>query len=157
MVYDIRDGTSKGSNLFHSFDRFSIGTSNTACFHDPSGIANILSRVTGGERSAIDGTLASTVARANLYLLNPAGVLFGPNARLDVSGSFYVSTADYLRLADGGVFHTNPDPAKRLLTVAPPAAFGFLRENPAAIALQQSRLEVPEGRTLSVVGGVAAC
>jgi large exoprotein involved in heme utilization and adhesion len=85
-------------------------------------------------------------------VLNPRGVLFGPNASLDVSGSFHVSTADYLRLADGATFHTDLS-HKSVLTVAPPAAFGFLAQTPAGISIQESELEVPEGRSLSLVGG----
>ena len=103
-VYTITGGTRprNGPNLFHSFDRFSVGTGDTARFSGPAGIVNILSRVTGGQQSVIDGRLQSTMPGANLYLLNPSGVLFGPNATLDLSGSLHVSTADYLRLADGG-------------------------------------------------------
>ena len=105
-VFDITGGTRHGPNLFHSFDRFSVGTGETATFTSAqTGIKNILSRVTGGQRSEIDGQLRTDgqlrAEGADLYLLNPAGVLFGPNATLDVSGSFHVSTADYLRLADG--------------------------------------------------------
>jgi filamentous hemagglutinin family protein len=94
-VYDITGGTrpSGGPNLFHSFDQFSVGTTDTARFSGPPGIENILGRVTGGQQSLIDGLLQSTIPGANLYLLNPSGVLFGPNARLDVGGSFHVSTA----------------------------------------------------------------
>jgi hypothetical protein len=63
-----------------------------------------------------------------------------------------VSTADYLRLRDGGRFEaTNPE--NSVLTVAPPEAFGFLGEHPTGVSIQGSRLEVPEGKTLSVVGG----
>ena len=106
VSYDITGGTrlGNGPNLFHSFERFSVGTNDTARFSGPSGIESILSRVTGGQTSVIDGQLQSTMPGANLYLLNPSGVLFGPNATLDVNGSFYVSTADYLRLADGARF-----------------------------------------------------
>src|SRR5262249_9650884 len=88
----------------------------------------------------------------NLYLLNPSGFMFGPNAVLDVSGSFHVSTADYLRLADGGTFQANLQNASAL-TVAPPAAFGFLNPSPAAISFDRTVLAVPEGKTLSVIGG----
>ena len=77
-VYNIDGGTAKGSNLFHSFGLFSVGTGDAASFNGPSGIENILSRVTGGQQSMIDGLLRSTIPGANLYLLNPAGVLFGP-------------------------------------------------------------------------------
>jgi filamentous hemagglutinin family protein len=105
-VYTIMGGTRPGNgpNLFHSFDRFSVGTNDTARFSasGPPGIQNILSRVTGGQQSLVDGKLQSTIPGANLYLLNPSGVLFGPNATLDISGSLHVSTADYLRFTDGG-------------------------------------------------------
>src|SRR2546425_649571 len=84
--------------------------------------------------------------------LNPSGVILGPNASLDVSGSFHVSTADFIRLADGGVFHANLG-NQSVLTMAEPAAFGFLTANPAAITVQGSNLSVPDGQTLSLIGG----
>ena len=77
-----------------------------------------------------------------LYLLNPSGVMFGPNASLDVRGSFHVSTADYLRLADGGRFSAHLSDTS-VLTVAPPAAFGFLSPIPATITVQGSTLAGP--------------
>jgi filamentous hemagglutinin family protein len=125
-IHTITGGTrpGKGPNLFHSFDRFSVGTHDTARFRGPAGIENILSRVTGGQQSVIDGRLQSTIPGANLYLLNPSGVLFGPNATLDLSGSFHVSTADLMRFADGATFSAHLA-EQRVLTVAPPAAFGF--------------------------------
>src|SRR5574342_755935 len=100
-------GQIRGTNLFHSFGKFHVRTGESATFSGPPAIQNILSRVTGGERSLIDGLLRSTISGANLYLLNPSGVVFGPNAALDVSGALHVSTADFIRLADGGVFHAN--------------------------------------------------
>ena len=115
-------------------------------------MSNIIGRVTGGEISLIDGTLRSTIPGANLYLLNPAGVLFGENAALDVPGSVHVSTADYLRLADGGRFDART-PANSVLTVAPVSAFGFLGDAPAPITVNGSFLRVPEGQTLSLIGG----
>lgn len=99
-------GTEAGDNLFHSSERFSIGTGESATFSGPDGIGNIISGVTGGELSAVDGLIASTIPGASLWLFNPAGVVFGPNASLDVSGSFHVSTADELRMTDGGRFGT---------------------------------------------------
>jgi filamentous hemagglutinin family protein len=153
-VYTIMGGTRPGNgpNLFHSFDRFSVGTGDTARFSGPPGIANILSRVTGGQRSEIDGRIQSEIPGANLYVLNPSGIVFGPNATLDVSGSFHVSTADYLRFADGVTFSAHLG-QESTLTVAPPAAFGFLGSNPAGIAMQGSSLRVPTGKILSLVGG----
>jgi filamentous hemagglutinin family protein len=153
-VYDITGGTRPGNgpNLFHSFERFTVETGDTAHFSGPAGIENILSRVTGGQQSVIDGRLQSTMPGANLYLLNPSGVLFGPNASLDIRGSFHVSTADSLRFADGATLSAHLG-EKSTLTVAPPAAFGFLGPAPAPITIQGSTLKVSEGKTLSVVGG----
>src|SRR4029077_13044373 len=121
-------------------------------FTGPNTITNILSRVTGGYPSSIDGTIRSQIPRANFYLLNPSGVMFGPNASLDVSGSFHVSTADYLRLADGATFSAHPS-VPTVLSVAPPVAFGFLVPTPAPISIHASAFNVPAGQTMSVIGG----
>ncbi len=144
--YDITHdlGQVRGSNLFHSFGEFNVQTGGSATFSGPNTIANILSRVTGGNQSFIDGVLASTIPGANLYLLNPAGVLFGSNASLNVQGSFHVSTADYLRFSDGSEFHADLS-IDSTLTVAPIAAFGFLNGNSSGIKVNGSFLEVPEG------------
>ncbi len=147
-------GKKAGGNLFYSFGSFNIYTGESATFHSPNSTSynNIISRVTGGSPSSIDGLLRSTIEGANLYLMNPSGVMFGPNASLDVKGSFHVSTADYLKFSDGGVFYA--DPAKSsVLSVAEPQAFGFLSANPAAISLDRSVLTVPDGQTLSIIGG----
>lgn len=151
-TYNIDGGTIKGTNQFHSFGLFSVETGDTASFNGPGGIANIIGRVTGGQQSTIDGILKSTINGANLYLLNPYGVLFGKNASLSVSGSFHVSTADYLRFSDGARFYANLS-NNSTLTSAPIAAFGFLTNTPAPISIQGSNLNVPPGQTLSVVGG----
>ena len=145
-------GTEAGDNLFHSFDEFSIGTGESATFTGPDNIDNIISRVTGGDISSIDGLIASSIPGANLWLFNPAGVVFGANASLDVSGSFHVSTADELRTADGGTFSA-VDPQSSGFSVAEPESFGFLNADPAAITIAGSQLEVGDGETLSVVGG----
>ncbi len=147
-------GRQVGANLFHSFTGFSIASGESATFSGPGSVTNVIARVTGGGVSAIDGLLRSTISGANLYLLNPAGVLFGPNAALDVGGSFYASSAHSLRLADGGRFDAAV-PSASVLTAAAPAAFGFL--GPAgAIAVDRSQLAVPAGRTLALVGGEVA-
>jgi filamentous hemagglutinin family protein len=145
-------GQLRGSNLFHSFGAFNVPTGGSATFTGPPTIANILSRVTGGQPSAIDGLLRSEIAGANLFLLNPSGVLFGPNASLDVRGSFHVSTADFLRFGDGAKFSANLG-QESMLTVAPPTAFGFLGSNPAGLTIQGGSLKVSEGKALSVGGG----
>ena len=86
-------GEQAGPNLFHSFEQFSIGTDEVATFTGPESVENVVSRVTGGEVSSIDGTLRSTIPNADVYLLNPAGLVFGPNGRLDVGGSHRNSRA----------------------------------------------------------------
>ena len=145
-------GRLQGTNLFHSFSRFNVMTGESATFTGPNTIENVIGRVTGGASSSIDGLLRSTIQDANLFLVNPNGVMFGPNAALDVNGSFHVSTADYLNLSDGGVFYA--DPARQsVLTAAPPSASGFLGDSPATITLDGSSLKVSEGETLSIVGG----
>ena len=102
-VFNIDGGTIRGGNQFHSFGQFSVGTGNTANFSVANTIQNIISRITGGVRSQIDGTITSTitgtstVSSANLFLLNPAGILFGKNAQLSTGGSFHASTADYVK------------------------------------------------------------
>src|SRR3954463_9907925 len=145
-------GTRRGDNLFHSFEKFGIGTGQTATFTGPDTVKNVISRVTGGEVSNIDGKLRSTVGQADLYFLNPAGVMFGPNAQLDVPGSFHVSTAHELRFADGARFSAI-DKASSGLTVAPPEAFGFLDRPAGRIAVDQSQLQLKPGKTFSLVGG----
>src|SRR5262245_34013142 len=135
-------GQLRGPNLFHSFGQFNVRSGESATFSGPDTVANILGRVTGGTTSTIDGLLRSQIPGASLYLINPSGVVFGPNASLDVSGSFHVSTADYLRFADGARFSARLSDTSTL-TVAPPVAFGFLGSTPAPIALLGSALEVP--------------
>src|SRR5215813_6306433 len=153
-AYAIPDsvGQIRGPNLFHSFGQFNLSQGESATFTGSNTIANIIGRVTGGSPSSIDGTIRSQIPGANLYLLNPRGVMFGPNASLDVSGSFHVSTADYLRLVDGARFFARLSDTSTL-SVAPPVAFGFLGPTPAAITIQGSSLKVSEGQTLSVIGG----
>jgi filamentous hemagglutinin family protein len=138
------------SNLFHSFKEFSLTSSESAIFYRTNGVRNIISRVTGGNPSNINGTLGS---EANLYFLNPYGIMFGPNAKLNVQGSFYASTADTLRFEDGGQFNAR-NTSDSVLTVAPIQAFGFLSSSPAALSVNGSELSsVNTGNTLSFIGG----
>src|SRR5215467_15142282 len=159
IQYDITGGTRPGGgpNLFHSFGNFNVPNNNIANFLNNSGLAtsNILGRVTGGNISNIFGTIQTTgFGNANLFLMNPAGFLFGPNATINVGGMVSFTSADYLRLADGVRFNAMPNAsADALLSVAPVAAFGFLGSNPGAITVQGSHLTVAEGTGISLVGG----
>ncbi|MDM8566650.1 filamentous hemagglutinin N-terminal domain-containing protein [Candidatus Halobeggiatoa sp. HSG11] len=143
-------GQQHGGNLFHSFQDFNLNSLESATFSGPDNVQNILSRVTGGNPSNIDGLIRSTIPNADMYFLNPYGIMFGPNARLDVQGSFHASTADYLKLGENGRFDARY-PSDSLLTVAPVEAFGFLTTSP--ISMQGSQLSVPTGKTFSLSGG----
>ena len=145
-------GTQRGANLFHSFSTFNINTGESATFTGPNGLQNVISRVTGGGLSNIDGTLRSEINGANFWFINPAGVVFGANAKLDVPAAFHVSTADELRFADGAVFSA-ANPAISTLSAEPVAAFGFLSAAPKRIEVNGGYLGVKEGQTLSLVGG----
>ena len=145
-------GRQMGGNLFHSFQDFNLQSFESATFSGPNNVSNVISRVTGGNPSSIDGLIRSTMPNADMYFLNPYGIMFGPNAQLDIQGSFHASTADYLGLKDGGRFDAH-NHRSSLLTVAPVESFGFLTDTPASITTQNSILSVSKGNTLSLIGG----
>ncbi|MGB8168521.1 MAG: filamentous hemagglutinin N-terminal domain-containing protein, partial [Chthoniobacteraceae bacterium] len=136
MDFGITGGTKVGGNLFHSFDRFNLANGESGTFAGPGDVTNILARVTGA-RSSIDGTLRSTIPGANLFFINPRGVLFGPNAKLEIDGSFTATTADYVKLSGGGRFDATT-PANDVLIAAPVSTFGFLSSAPAGIQVDRS-------------------
>ncbi|WP_017663462.1 beta strand repeat-containing protein [Baaleninema simplex] len=157
---DIHGGTRRGDNLYHSFDRFSVLENTEAIFNNAIDVRNIITRVTGNEASAIDGVLSAN-GTANLYLLNPNGIVFGENARLDVGGSFFASTGDSWTFGDGREFSATDPTSSPLLSVNVPVGVQLGR-NPGAIA-NRSRatdangaiagLQVPTGEILSLMGG----
>ncbi|MGD9733829.1 MAG: filamentous hemagglutinin N-terminal domain-containing protein [Desulfamplus sp.] len=139
-------GTVKGSNLFHSFDKFSIKTEESATFTGSDSIKNVISRVTGGEKSEIDGTLRSNIGKADFYFINPSGVVFGENAKVDVPAAFHASTADELKFKDGASFKASKS-ENSTLTQAAPESFGFLGTQSASIEINGSTLEFkPESK-----------
>ncbi len=142
----IDGGAIRGNNLFHSFSDFNINPGRGAYFSNPSGIANILSRVTEGNPSNIGGTLG-VLGNGNLFFANPNGVIFGPNARLDVSGSFFASTADSFIFDNGFEFSASNPQAPPLLTVNIPVGLRF-RENPGSIS-NAGTLAAPQDLTLA--------
>ncbi|MGV0026625.1 CHAT domain-containing protein [Phormidesmis priestleyi] len=90
---DITGGTRSGANLFHSFSQFGVRPEQIINFESSPALQNILGRVSGGNASVIEGLVRVSGSNANLFLMNPAGMIFGTNARLDVSGSFTATTA----------------------------------------------------------------
>lgn len=145
-------GQQRGGNLFHSFSALNLDRGESATFIGPTSIRTVFARVTGGQRSNIDGTLRCTIPNADFYLVNPDGVVFGPNAALDVKGSFAVTTAGAIKLGSSGSFSASRS-APSSLTTAAPAAFGFLGARPAAVQLRQAVLQVPDGKTLTLAAG----
>jgi len=154
-VSDIREliegGAIRGSHLFHSFEAFNIGEGQEAYFANPVGIESIFSRVTGNDPSAILGTLGVNGA-ANLFFLNPNGIIFGENAQLDIRGSFVASTANRLVFDNGVEFSaTNPESAP-LLTINLTPGLQYGQQQPAAV-VNGGNLAVGEGENLTLVGG----
>lgn len=163
-VDGIVGGATRGGNLFHSFQQFNVGEGRAAYFANPDGIRNILSRVTGSDPSNILGTLG-VLGDANLFLINPNGIVFGDNAVLDVQGSFVATTANAVEFGDQGFFNaTNPE-APALLSVNPSAFLfnqlpvGSITNTSMASAgtqpsgLPEFGLRVPDGENLLFVGG----
>ncbi|MEO0947210.1 MAG: filamentous hemagglutinin N-terminal domain-containing protein, partial [Cyanobacteria bacterium J06641_5] len=150
----ITGGTTAGSNLFHSFSEFSVPAGSEVRFvPGNAAIDAIVTRVTGDFASQIDGTLAVD-GNANLFLLNPNGVFFGPGASLDLRGAFVPSTADRIRFGNLGQFAADPTAGDnpQLLTVAPSALF-FNQLNPAPISNAAVGLSVDPGQSFLLVGG----
>ncbi len=151
----IDGGAVRGSNLFHSFQEFNVSEGTSVYFSNPVGIENILSRVTGGNPSNIFGQLG-VLGEANLFLINPNGIIFGPNASLDLRGSFLATTADSIRLGENGEFSATQPDGNSLLTVHP-SALWFNHLTPNSIINQSTAngvgLQVPTGETLGLIGG----
>jgi filamentous hemagglutinin family protein len=167
--FTIDQGTRSGNNLFHSFSQFSVPTGGSAIFNHATDVQNIFSRVTGGGISHIDG-LIQAQGSANLFLLNPSGLLFGPNASLNIGGSFLGTTANTIKFADGAEFgFANPT---ALLTMSVPIGLQ-MGQNPGAITVQNTGhslvepsffapilqltpamgLGVHAGKTMALIGG----
>ena len=166
----IDGGTIRGGNLFHSFEQFSLPANTEALFNNSASIDRIFSRVTGLSPSAIDGIIRAN-GTADLFLLNPNGILFGPNASLQIGGSFLATTAERIEFADGSLFSATNPQASPLLTLSVPTHL-HMGNNPAAIAVEGfghdtevntetgeidrnlvEGLEVSSNRSLALVGG----
>ncbi|AFY53461.1 filamentous hemagglutinin family N-terminal domain protein [Rivularia sp. PCC 7116] len=167
--FNILNGIQKGNNLFHSFKEFSIPSGGEAIFKNSNNIVNIINRVTGGNISNIDGLIKAN-GNANLFLINPAGIVFGENASLDISGSFLGSTAESILFEDGFEFSAVNAQSAPLLTLSVPLGLQ-MGSNSGSITVQgnghaitggaffplnlndtATGLKVSQGETLGLIG-----
>ncbi len=176
-IIQITEGTAVGNNLFHSFEEFSVLNGQTALFDNGLTIENIFSRVTGGSTSNIEGLIQANGA-ANLFLINPNGIIFGENASLNIGGSFIGSTANSIQFSDGSFYSAVNPEAPPLLTINIPVGLqygdnpgnivaegtgnntGFADPDAADFSLikdfRPSGLQVEDGNTLALIGGNVA-
>ena len=163
-IWNITDGTRAGNNLFHSFKEFSVRTGQQAHFNNAADIQNIISRVTGLSRSEINGLIKILQGNANLFLINPNGIVFGPNASLDIGGSFVATTAESLKFADGTEFSAKAPQTTPLLTISVPTGLQFGSTAGAIVNRSQGDkiddytkapvgLQVKPEKTLALIGG----
>ena len=145
-------GKRAGNNLFHSFQDFNINAGESATFTGDADLQRVISRVTGGNISTIDGLLKSEIPNADFYFTNPAGFFFGPNAAIDIDGAFHVSTADYLKFGENETFFSQPLENEVLSTQAP-TAYGFLDAEIGKITFEHSLLNLDAEKSFSVIGG----
>lgn len=173
-VQRITGGSQSERNLFHSFDEFSVPTGGTAYFDNAINVENIISRITGKSVSNIDGLIQAN-GTANVFLLNPNGIIFGPNSRLNIGGSFIGSTASSVNFADGTSFSATNPQSQPLLKVSRPIGLSFesnlgtikvegnghelIRQSidsggssPVLGINSSAGLEVESGKTLALIG-----
>jgi filamentous hemagglutinin family protein len=172
-TFNITGGTQAGQNLFHSFQQFSVPTGGTASFNNGLDVQNIISRVTGGSVSNIDGIIRAN-GTANVFFLNPSGIVFGRNARLNIGGSFIGTSASSINFTDGTQFSTTTPQGSPLLTVTAPVGLNMgnhpgkiqvigsghdivyedIKKDPRPrVSSNVPGLEVETGKTFALVGG----
>ena len=162
----IEGGTTRKSNLFHSFEEFSIPSKGEAVFNHSPQIENIFTRVTGSFPSKINGTISTQIkddignqGSANLFLINPNGIMFGDNAQLNIGGSFLATTADSIFFADKSQFSATNPQSSPLLTVSVPIGLQFGKTPGEIVNKSQNSpgsligLKVDDGNTIALVGG----
>ncbi len=148
--FSITGGTQTGSNLFHSFQQFGLNQGQAANFLSSPAIANILGRVTGGSASLINGEIRVSGGNANLYLMNPAGIVLGASASLNVPGSFIATTANGIGIGNGWFYSTGSNNYATL--IGNPNQFAFNTVQPGAI-INAGNLAVGQGQSITLLGG----
>lgn len=146
-TYQIQGGTQTGANLFHSFQQFGLNNGEIANFLSQPNVTNIFGRVVGGDASVIDGLIQ---ANPNLYLMNPAGIVFGANAQLNIGGDFFATTAEQICFASGCFHSVGVNDYSNLL--GSPTTFGFLQNQPGGL-INAGTLAVQKGKSIHLSGG----
>ena len=144
-------GTTSGANLFHSFKTFNINSGESATFTGPNTILNVITRVTGGEVSSINGLLRSEVGNANFYFINPTGIIFGSEAKIDVPAAFHAGAVDSLRFVDGT--HYTMFSQANSLSMSAPENFGLMTAslaNNGMLSADSAVLSVNNKQTLDL-------
>ena len=151
---NIQGGTRSrdGGNLFHSFDQFNLNSNQTANFHTTPDTQNILGRVTGGSASMINGLIQVIGGNSNLFLMNPAGIVFGPNASLNLPASFTVTTATGIGFNNNNFWFKAMGTNDYSNLVGKPSGYRFKESNPGAI-VNEGNLSLNPGENLTLLGG----
>ena len=162
FVIEGGDRPQNGPNLFHSFDTFSVPDGGSAQFQNATDITHIIGRVTGTQPSVIEG-LIQAEGDANLFLINPQGIVFGPNAQLDIGGSFLASTAEQMVFDDGTAFRASDRSTIPLLTVSAPIGLqmgpdpqSIQHQSQGAVGDEAVGLSLKDRETLGLIGGAIA-
>ncbi|MGD1712395.1 filamentous hemagglutinin N-terminal domain-containing protein, partial [Dapis sp. BLCC M172] len=150
--FNIQGGTQSGANLFHSFDKFNVPTNQTANFLTTPDTQNILGRVTGGNASYINGLIQVLGSNSNLFLMNPAGIMFGPNASLNIPASFSVTTATGIGFDNNNYWFKAMGTNDYSNLVGNPSGYRFNVSNPGAI-VNEGNLSLNPGENLTLLGG----
>ncbi|MEO0770334.1 MAG: filamentous hemagglutinin N-terminal domain-containing protein, partial [Cyanobacteria bacterium J06649_4] len=154
-THAITGGDLRETTLFHSFEQFSVPVGDTAIFSNADALTHIIGRVTGDNISRLDGTIQAG-GRANVFLINPAGIIFGPAAQLQIGGSFFASAGEGVRFDDGFIYSARspnlPPLSSPLLSVSAPVGL-VLEDGSGTVQAIAPTLSVAEGQTLSLSGG----
>ncbi|MGD1701889.1 CHAT domain-containing protein [Dapis sp. BLCC M229] len=150
--FNIQGGTRSGANLFHSFDKFNVNSGQTANFMTTPDTRNILGRVTGGNASYVNGLIQVIGGNSNLFLMNPAGLMFGSNASLNIPASFSVTTATGIGFDSNNFWFQAMGTNDYGNLVGDPSGYRFNVSNPGAI-VNEGNLSLNPGENLTLLGG----
>ena len=157
--YNITGGTQAGANLFYSLQKLGLSTGEVANFLSNPSVQNVLTRVTGGQASLINGLIQMTGGNSNLFILNPAGIVFGANASLHVPANFSATTATGIQVGNGWFgINSSVDEVRNLTGNI--TGYGFTNTLPSLDTAQsgvisnEGKLQTDIGKSVTLVGGM---